>query len=811
MKRRASASGFWWLLVCLVGMTVLLFSPVIFHQRTVVNGNHLVAFYQPWASSPELGWGITVQQKPVGDDDLWIFYPQRSFTMTALRQYHEIPFWNPLSFAGNHEVGLSETAVFYPFNLLFFLTSQITVWNVLILLEPLLVGIGMYLYLRLVTKRMIQAIYGAVVLAFSEVVLVRAVEGISVGHTLLWLPFALWIVEAYVQKRALRYPVFLTLVLVASFTAGWFQYTFYIAVVGLTYLTYRMKNDLRAAVPILIPFVAFPVLSLFQLIPVVRAFLESPRGIDQNHYVQLLHLAPLQHLVTLLFPDFWGNPGTFNFFGPIPYKEAIMTVGIVPLVLAIVGIRQWKDTVAKFFIALTAVTLIIGLKSPLSQFFVSLPIPIVGTFIPSRIFTLTSFCLAILSAYGFGALFEEKERNEVIRVAAWVLGIATALAVGLWGAYLWTKRLGLLPNTLRLVLLVGKPEHVQIQARNAVLPVGLAAVFLLGLYVFRTKRTVTFVLLLTFILTIGQLWYDGHKYLAFSDPAYAYPPHPLFTELQKRIGDYRFVTLGTAHIATNIPLAYGLPSLEGAGSMYIERYGQLISYVTDPHHEINHVLRIETYLNSATNKLLTGGDPTLLRFFELSGAKYFTSLDNDRDSLVTDASASAQFHKVWQQNHWQIWENINTLPRTFVTGDFSIKTTSEAILSDMFNSGQSLRHVVLEKNPGIVADKHATGNAVITRYTPNTMTVRVTADRPALLYVSDTFSNTFNASVDGEQTQLLRANFAFRAVAVPAGTHIVTMEYDTKPWQYSTIISLGLWVFGGMSIVYLVRARQLKW
>lgn len=245
--------------------------------------------------------------------------------------------------------------------------------------------------------------------------------------------------------------------------------------------------------------------------------------------------------------------------------------------------------------------------------------------------------------------------------------------------------------------------------------------------------------------------------------------------------------------------------------MYIQRYGELLSYVTDRQHRADQVLRIESYINPPTQVLLRGGDPVMQRFLEISGVRYLSSLDNDRDALLSPASASANYHLVWQQAHWQLWEDSLTQPRTFVTGDFAVHKDAAAIFSDMFHSGVAGRHIVIEQDPGFPSVPQASGSAKIVTYTPNTITIQANTDHPALVYLSDTYSKAFRVTVDGKEAPILRANYAFRAVPILAGTHTVVMYYSTTMWQWGTAISVALWILSGIGCIVLVKKRFLTW
>ena len=60
----------------------------------------------------------------------------------------------------------------------------------------------------------------------------------------------------------------------------------------------------------------------------------------------------------------------------------------------------------------------------------------------------------------------------------------------------------------------------------------------------------------------------------------------------------------------------------------------------------------------------------------------------------------------------------------------------------------------------------------------------------------------WKAFIDGEPAPLLRANFLFRAVSVPPGSHVVEMRFEPTASNTANLASLG----GVLSLIFLLFA-----
>ncbi len=71
---------------------------------------------------------------------------------------------------------------------------------------------------------------------------------------------------------------------------------------------------------------------------------------------------------------------------------------------------------------------------------------------------------------------------------------------------------------------------------------------------------------------------------------------------------------------------------------------------------------------------------------------------------------------------------------------------------------------------------------------PEEEILQVSTPEAAFLVISEAFYPGWKAAIDGKPTEIYRANFAFRAVAIPAGRHTVTFSY--RPLSFK----IGAWV-----------------
>jgi uncharacterized membrane protein YfhO len=107
----------------------------------------------------------------------------------------------------------------------------------------------------------------------------------------------------------------------------------------------------------------------------------------------------------------------------------------------------------------------------------------------------------------------------------------------------------------------------------------------------------------------------------------------------------------------------------------------------------------------------------------------------------------------------------------------------------IFNKWDPAEMTILQNEPALKPVNDYQGNAEIISYQPEHIEIKVNIQKPKLLVLADSYyPSGWKAFVDGEETEIIRADAVLRAVAVPQGEH--TIEFIFKPkWFY-----VGLWI-----------------
>ena len=151
------------------------------------------------------------------------------------------------------------------------------------------------------------------------------------------------------------------------------------------------------------------------------------------------------------------------------------------------------------------------------------------------------------------------------------------------------------------------------------------------------------------------------------------------------------------------------------------------------------------------------------------------------------------------ENTNRAWEfRASTLPLVAVGSTPTFRKTA-ATLDALFDAGFDPRRVVFlpPEAQGSVPTNAANARITTRRFAAHEILAEVETDAPTLVTVAQSFYHPWRAFVDGQPVKLWRANYAFQAIAVPAGKHTVRLVYVDEKFRLGVGISLaGLVVCG---------------
>ena len=132
-----------------------------------------------------------------------------------------------------------------------------------------------------------------------------------------------------------------------------------------------------------------------------------------------------------------------------------------------------------------------------------------------------------------------------------------------------------------------------------------------------------------------------------------------------------------------------------------------------------------------------------------------------------------------------IYENPRALPRVLVATQAHSVNFDEMIKNGIWPEADFRRTVLLEGSQA--AQQAPLGTAApatrarILSYRNTQVSVEATSETAGWLVLHDTWHPQWHVEVDGKPAELLRANVIFRAVAIPAGKHVVTFTF--RPFE----------------------------
>ena len=705
------------------------------------------------------------------------FYPLRFLMVEQVKAGH-LPLWNPYIFCGFPLLATMQICFFYPLTVIYYLLPFNFAFNYYIILHYFLAAGFMYALLRHFKLCRSASFFGGMVFAFSGYLLSVSNMNTSLS-SVIWLPLAVLFWDKLVSPhpdRHYSWPplpegegmgtlIILAILLALMFLGGEptiiyvsFWFLFFYA------LVYAKKKILSLVLLFLAVALAMGLVAV-QLFPLIELSRLSDRVLITSFDMISFRSFPPRELLTFIFPYFFGNPALMGGYTETligkTYQDWLISpyLGLIPLILIFFSWRQ-KRTIFFSLAALAALFLAFGKYTPLYRFAFQLIPGISLIRYPVKYLFLTTFCLAVVSAFGFNELTRSLSDSRVrfrkalfyiipVFALTLLLSLAGYFFSGQIFAFLAHKYSAAIPKIFFAIL----SEIVKFNLQSFF---NLAAnLFILGLLFWAAYR-------------------ERIKRSVF-------------------IGGIIFLTAADL-------LANGTTIAVGAAADVFSKTPENYSIILKDK-ELNRF-----FYTSGVEK----GN------LMISGDNYSTALFNAKDNFA------ANWHIPYQLYDFSGYESIRPqkilwlMEKKFKDGLFTknfkelssynvkylvskekISLPQLKLLRHKYQYGS---HVYLYENREVKPRAYfveGKGRVEINDYRPGKIVMKATAEGDAVLFLSEAYYPGWKFMVDGKEKKVLRQNAIFSAVRLNAGTHDVTYVYDPMSFKAGAVISIVCILFLG--------------
>jgi hypothetical protein len=761
----------------------------------------LCLLWRPLFAGQAFFWGTPLLQ----------FVPWQRMAAEMWRGGH-LPLWNPLVGCGAPLAANYQTAAFYPLNVLYLLIPAEVALSWTTALHLVLAGWGMYRWGRAFGLDWFSALLGALALQGSGFLVARVGLFPSVVLAFSWMGVWLWRAEVLVQRSRLYDALCLGLSLGLGLLAGHAQTVFYGGLMLVAYLAFRVKQEAAGQVKTVVRLVRLVALAsvlgvglaAVQLVPTAELLLLSQRSTSVDYDAAVTYSLWPWRLITFVAPDFFGNPGRGDYWGYPNYWEGAGYVGVLPLLLAVEAVLNWKRAGQStrssgiwFWVLVAVISLVLALGQNTPVFpFLFHHVPTFSMFqAPARWLALVTVALAALAAIGAGQ-WPRGHRGQQRGGLAMAVGMALLLG-GLAAPHLTrgvsatfgpaTTRLGLFLTVVGVLALLQRDRPWW---RVAV--VSFVAFDLL-LFGWPLVPTVDRSLYQKPTSTAIRLAYEPGPVARVYWPVDPKRPNSDYgAEYRVKFGYLAFDSFGpqdTEHwwqmreaMLPNVGVLDGVFTVSNFDPLLVGRYVDLLEAA------------VET--------------PSLLR---VMGATHVIS---DRPwvsgevAQVLETPTGGEAEPVVR-----LYRLPDALGRAWIVPAARIVSSEEALTALVDSAFDPAAEVLLELSYGDqqpVPSTHRSPNSIEYRIAlhdaPNEVTIRVSVNTPAYLVLADTWYPGWHAKVNDEPVDILRANYSFRAIRLGAGEHLVEMAYRPVTVSVGAAISLASLI--SLAVGMLLVRRQ---
>ena len=698
-----------------------------------------------------------------GHDMRGYYFPYYELVRAAVRE-GRLPYWEPTLFNGFPFMAQPQQNVFYPPLWPAYVLPLNAGISLYMLLHIWLAAMGMFLLVRELRGRWLPGVLAAIAFAFSGLLAGRLWAGHSTVYALVaWTP---WIVLGLlwsVRRGPWWTAAIAGLPLGLSLLAGHIPSFLYVGMIWGLFVLYllitengRRRLVLRQSLLMLVVGLA---VAAVQLAPFVQFSLASGRVAEADYEFATDYSLPPAHLITLLVPEFFGEPTRVGYWSVPTFEELTYYAGLLAILGIVLALRR-PSRLTWFLV----IMMVLGLALALGRYGVLYPlaykyVPIFRLVrAPGRaamLFLFAATLLLGLSLSDWQSLPLADRLAKLRPTWRWVLSLIAVLGVAALAAT------GAVFMAVHPTDTSGRLWHqiggYAIATTILLLGGGLIWAYLASPQQDTRRRTWLAVALIA--LTVTDMWLFAYKFVRLEPPT----PDAFWVDARAAIGETtdRVLPWGVGLFDQNGAMQVGLNSVFGYDSLEPAAHIALASSVPDP--------RSTAYDILAARYVIA---PTKLGDFD----------EGERSlALVTQQGAA-----------W-VYERARPLPvARLVTNLEVIADAAQAIQRVHDPAFDPVSTAILPADPGCALgpDMDSSGTAEIREMAPGSWSIQTSSETPALLVLAETAYPGWQVSVDGQSAVPLRAYTTLKAVCVPAGVHQVDWTYSPTVYLAGGLITI---------------------
>jgi hypothetical protein len=722
--------------------------------------------------------------------------------------------------------------------------------------------LGAFVYLLGVRRKFEPFV--AFLVAVSVVFSLYSLNWIMAGHNtkitvFAWLPAILLIVDLLFEKRSILRVALLIVALHFTFNSGHVQMVVYSLMAIAFYMMYKWYagasfKDVALVSVITVGAAGFAFLMLsgpyfatweYKDFSIRGAGsggsgLAAPTGggLDYN-YATNWSFSPIE-IFTFFVPSFVGFGG-LTYWGTMTFTESPIYLGVIISFFALLGILlKPKDRFVHLWIALGVFALLVSFGRNFSPVYDLLfnYLPFFNNFrIPSMILFLMPLCMGMLAGIGLNEIIklirarksgggedQTKRLTKVIWIPVAVAAAMILLLLASEGSFKTMIADGMQENHAQTYQGMQQIEQAaeagqlsQIDAsyhnltRDAIFNMAfddalLALLFMVlaggALYAFvRGKLALMGLQVALLLLLVIDWWIVDYKpmhLVPMRQQEQALARTDVVDYLQNDTTVFRILPAG-AHSDDNWYVAFGIQNVAGYHPAKMKLYDDIRN----------------TLYNQFTFSSGEHVDAVNWALLSMLNTKY----------LVVPGDwvmQSRWLRPVFNGQQESVYENLAVLPRAFFVGSHEVITDDEAMFKKIGTlPGYEPDRVAylseeLQMQVPEVVDSLLYGTkAELVHYGINGFAYDLETPVDAILKVSEVYyPSGWTATLDGKPIDILRTDYALRAVVIPAGTHRLEMHFEPESYQAGLIATaITNYLLALVFMVYLVlyiRKRMMK-